>query len=1016
MEGTKKRFHWIIFSLLIALAFLLLLVFVGWYLFPTKNLDLVLLDKTVVGSGSNSQASSLEYRKHIGLFWMLSDQKYDNPLTGTAYDYTKDYYGTFLKSDGTSEMKDLQSLDRTPDVVYLSDTYGSDAQQKTDAAGLSYSEIAAAASAHANGATLIGESDLISSTSDSVQQEIHSLFGFTHTGWVGRYVADLQDVSDIPAWAVQLQEQQYGRMWDYKGEGLLLVSSEGEIIVLQQGTDFTQDPLTVQITPAFRSKFGSLKVDYYNWFELINSNYGTDVVAQYQFNLNDTGLSKFSKVSSSTVFPAVTCLNSSRAPAYYFAGDFNDCVGWNKYTNFLFSSTFFRIFSFDRKGDITHFYWDFYRPVMSVVLKDSYENKANVVQPQANDQATVKIQDNQFQVLKGSDWQTLNVKGFNINASLPGEQAGDATRDISVYSRFLSEIAGMGGNCIRAKDLLPPEFYRALYEYNNDNPDQPVYFLQSIEPPSGVSGNDYASQDVQTLLKQNAQTVVDAVHGNASVTKQGDQNAWAYINDVSPYLLGYIVDPGLSADTVQTLNQANPGYTYSGTYVSADGSCAESVEAMLCDAVYTYQQQQYGYLTPVGALGNAALLQGLPWSPQDQSARFDAGSLKASGQTDGTFFVSYALDPSASYFLNNTASFANYADEEGAFAFGGFVHAVKAADTAYPLLIDGVGLSTNVNAFEKETAVNGLSESDQGSGLVRMLKTAQNEGTLGALISDLNDQWSVSSQQTASYTIPQKDKPLWQDALDPLQNTGVIAVEPTPPDQEALGLKDSGLMQELQLSADEKYLYATIILNREIQYDTEQLIVGLDTYQRNNGEYLYDPSYFATSLSGMEYVVKFDSKSSAGLYAVPAYDRNKGVFSSAESYSGAYDYIATLKYGSFDSSDGELYQTGSTIHLRIPWGMINVTDPSQRIVLDDNRTPEEIAADPFGFKTVATDGILVSLLVADKTTKDTVYIFPQSKQATGYKLFTWDSWKSAEYRFREKGSYGILKDYFESQG
>lgn len=1016
MEKTKKHLPGLAVIVLACLAFLLLLIFVGWYIFPTKKLDVVLLDKTVTSSQSSNQNSTTsEYRKHIGLFWMLSDLRYRNSLTGKTYDYTKDYYGTLLKANGTTEQKDLQQLNRTPDLVYLSDTYGSDTQQNISA-GLSYSDIATAASAHVNGATLVGESDIVSSTTDSVQQEIHSLFGFVHTDWVGRYVANLQDITDIPAWAVKLQNDQYGHMWNYKGAGLLLVSRKGEIIVLQQGVDFTQDPLTVQIAPAFRSKFGNLNVNYYNWFEIINSNYGTDVVAQYQFHLNKTGLSKFSKISSSTVFPAITRLNSSNAPAYYFAGDFNDCVGWNKYTNFLFSSTFFRIFSFDRKGDISNFYWNFYRPVMGVILNDSYHNKENVVQPQTNKRATAQIQKNQFEVLKGNKWTSLSLKGFNINASMPGDQPGVYTRDVSVYNRFLTEIASMGGNCIRTKDLLPPEFYRTLYEYDHAHPDKPIYFLQSIDVPDSVQSKDYAGKDAQNLLKQNVKTVVDAVHGKATVTKSDEQSASVYTNDVSPYLLGYIVNPGLSAAAVQTLNQANPGYHYDGVYVSSNNSCAESVEAMLCDTVYTYQQQQYGYITPVGALGNAALLQGFPWTPQAQEARFDAGSLKASDKTKGSFFVSYDLDPSAAYFLNNTATFASYADEQGTFAFGGFVHAVKATEAAYPLLINGMSLSTNVNAFEQETTVNGLSESDQGNGLVRMLKTAKKEGYIGALISDLDDQWSVASQQTVPYTIPQKDKPLWQDALDPLQNTGVIAVEPTSPSQVNLSLKDNGLMQELQLSADAKYLYATVVLNREIQYDTEQLFIGLDTYQRNNGEYRYDPSYFATSLSGMEYIVKFDSKSSAGLYVTPSYNRSKGTFASAESYTGAFNYIASLKYGSFDSSDGELYQTGSTIHVRIPWGLLNFTDPSQKIVLDDNRTPAQIVADPFGLKTVASDGMLVSLLVANKNSKDTEYIFPQNKQSDGYKLFNWSTWKTPTYQFREKDSCGILKDYFTSRG
>lgn len=59
-----------------------------------------------------------------------------------------------------------------------------------------------------------------------------------------------------------------------------------------------------------------------------------------------------------------------------------------------------------------------------------------------------------------------------------------------------------------------------------------------------------------------------------------------------------------------------------------------------------------------------------------------------------------------------------------------------------------------------------------------MLKAIQAEDVLGGLISDYDDNWSACSEELELYTLPYKDNPLWQNALDAAQNTGVLAVEP----------------------------------------------------------------------------------------------------------------------------------------------------------------------------------------------------------------------------------------------
>lgn len=1006
MNGLKGLLRW---RFLIPLFFILcfFVIFAGWYLVPTRSLDVAVLNKTV-SAPQNGESSILPYRKHYGLFWMLNQRRYRNPETGKAYDYRTDYFGLVPEGDEFRE-NSITRLERTPDLVYLSDLYGIDAEE----GGLSLEDMASASIARTNGATLIAEADVFTSaTSASVRQEAEEEFGLTYTGWTGRYITDMADLTDVPEWAQSLHQTQYGRPWDYDGAGILLASDAGELVVLES-SDFKNSMMQIAVTEDYQQEFGRLSLNYYNWFIITTPAFQAETVAEFQLNLSQSGREKFDRISENASFPAVLRMKDSAAPAYFFAGDFNDYVAQNRFYRFLGSGLFYRLVSYDRPGDITNFYWNFYYPLMKVVLNQAEQNRDSVLQPSHNTQPVFRIREGQFEVQQGEDWAPFAIKGFNINAVMPGAQPYQYTRDISVYRQFLSEIAALGGNCVRVYDLLPPEFYRALYQHNRQSPETPLYFMQTVRTPSHIAATDALAALPQEELRENIAYVVDAVHGNASVPDVGLRTGKAYIQDVSAWLMGYLVQTDTDPQTIAALNAAHTGYRHSGEYVSSSQGAAEGLAAMLCDHLYSYHQQTYGYAKPVGTSGNAALLPGVSWAVPGGTV-FDPGRLTLSEQIEHLFFVSFSVQPEDEALLGNPSAFAGYTDEDGSFPYGGYLHALIAAQPSHPVLVDAFGLSTNVNAFEKETDIHGLSESEQGEGIVRMLKAIANENCLGGFISDYYDDWSAYGEDAAPYIIPLQDNPLWHNPLDPAQNKGIAALQPSAASRTIMSVKDNDRMREMQISADAAHLYISVMMDGEIDYDTEQLMLGLDTYQRNNGEYLYHPDYFATSLSGMEFVIRFESRNTAALYVIPSYNREKNGYASRERYEGEFDYICQLTYGSFAQSGNNFYQSGTAIHIRLPWSLLNITNPSKMLVINDTRSASVIANDPLGIQTTATDGILVSLLLADKETKDSLYIFPLDKQASGYKRFAWESWTDIAYVFRQKESARILSRFFHS--
>lgn len=92
-----------------------------------------------------------------------------------------------------------------------------------------------------------------------------------------------------------------------------------------------------------------------------------------------------------------------------------------------------------------------------------------------------------------------------------------------------------------------------------------------------------------------------------------------------------------------------------------------------------------------------------------------------------------------------------------------------------------------------------------------------------------------------------------------------------------------------------------------------------------------------------------------------------------------------------------------------PKTLLNVTDPSQRIVINNEGALSGQA------KTVSTNGAIVSVLIADKQTGDQLYLFPEKKEDPSYKIFKWATWEKVGYAMREKNSFTQVKNYFSSK-
>jgi len=292
--------------------------------------------------------------------------------------------------------------------------------------------------------------------------------------------------------------------------------------------------------------------------------------------------------------------------------------------------------------------------------------------------------------------------------------------------------------------------------------------------------------------------------------------------------------------------------------------------------------------------------------------------------------------------------------------------------------------------------------------------------------------------------IPYEHHVYWHNAICPEQNYGILANETFKPDQPNLVLEDDfGVIQRMDISNDATFLYLDVYFKEPVNLNQSDIKIGIDTYDRIAGSYRYSPSLLFNAPTGMEFLLHF-SKDIREIQVNPGYNIGRLQFSSQVDYSGHFERIdpiinkerttkngrhipeirdngSSLSYGEFGGNTHHYYIENETIlHIRIPWGRLNVTDPTSRTVLDDTKKynyypPRDT------FTTKVTTGFLLTAVVQDSQGR-LLDIFPGTITSSSEQVvqwgtlvsYVWDTWTwgTPPYNQRLKESYWILQEYF----
>lgn len=368
-------------------------------------------------------------------------------------------------------------------------------------------------------------------------------------------------------------------------------------------------------------------------------------------------------------------------------------------------------------------------------------------------------------------------------------------------------------------------------------------------------------------------------------------------------------------------------------------------------------------------------------------------------------------------------------------------------------------------------------------------------GGAGAILFAWIDEWFKRNWLVTEFELPYERNRFWNNRLDAEQQYGMVAVETEPPLagvtlDERIGewraipaLSESGDLT-VRAAADAAYLW--LLVETPGRAVGDQVFVGLDTVEPELGEFRWPGGVGSPLPVGVEFSV-VDDGTEARVLAHPPQNpfrlvpvgregtgpeaedvpvenpppnlfrgrleqRMNVPFVSLESSDGVYDTLRVIpnrrrigrdgrEYAAIgyergllregEPPDGLVSRAPGLLELRIPWLLVNVTDPSSRSVLwtpggqpeGFERTPEGRVPDPvggpvpsdtlsnaFGSRTIQDIGVLASLARSNGSWTDAW----EGRTSEAVSRFGWSTWETPEWVVRERPTFSVMAETFGS--
>jgi hypothetical protein len=637
------------------------------------------------------------------------------------------------------------------------------------------------------------------------------------------------------------------------------------------------------------------------------------------------------------------------------------------------------------------------------------------------------------------------VHAVNLGVAVPGTRPGELAATREQYDRWFARMRAMGFTAVRIYTLHYPRFYEALRDYNLLHPDAPLYLLHGVwldeENPSG----SLDLHGLTPIFREGITQAVAAVHGSITIPERFGRAYGTYAADVSPWVMGWIMGREIYQDEVRVTNEAHPGdLSFDGQLLDLpQGSPTEVWLATQLDFLAVYERDSFGAARPLSVSSWPTLdpLYHLteyhdPLYPSgEDDQQFDLANLDTKDFPPG-YFASFHAYPYYPDFMSEEPDYTSVRDLEGPNSYLGYLRALHDHYYPKPLFIAEFGVPSSwgdAHVAQSGMDHGGHDEVAQGRYGARLFHNQAEAGCAGGALFAWIDEWWKNTWITQYLDFPIDRRPLWLNVTAPEQNFGLIAFDDPPPSMAPAPLTGAtGPVSNFVWGVSGRFFH--------LEFDTDTaarpLVIGFDTYADDRGETIL-PGGVATAVRS-EFALVLDTNNEAQLYVTHAYDlfglwheawnyvkdTNQLYHSTATdgaewkrvrwlsnrphgSNDGKYNFPETVSevgrlgvstHGDFVSSRDALALANGHVRLRLPWTLLQFTDPSQRMVTDDDRTTpvrEKV-------ETTQSEGIRVVIVHG-------------GGQAVSERL-RWAGWEmevalAAQKNEREKASLPIIERY-----
>ena len=562
-------------------------------------------------------------------------------------------------------------------------------------------------------------------------------------------------------------------------------------------------------------------------------------------------------------------------------------------------------------------------------------------------------------------------------------------------------------------------------------------------------------------LIEKTKTVIDAVHGkNVSIEATKDK-ADLYFYDVSDYVLGYILGIEWDDTYVEYISNINSGIDYKGKYFSGaeNASPFEMFLAWWGDKTFSYELEKY-HEQHLISYANWADTDPFENDIQiddrkEIDAVLDIDNINHNKDVKTGIFVSYNIYPYYPLFLQY-GPYTKYTDENGQNNPYRKYLMELVRHHKYPVVVSEYGIPSSRSVAHSEIwrgySHGGLNEKEQAKAIVSLHKDIKEAGCAGGMVFSWQDEWYKRAWNEMALSDPD-GRAFWSNVQCAEQFFGIISFEPGKendnnyPDgsiEEWKHVKPVYDDQNIKVSmkSDEKYLHI-LVDGLDMRPDKNYINIALDVSPKLGDENISDKQLEYPS----EFIIQISKDKNSGLYVEDEYDvlvnsvlelyydNTKGGIETLEKtyrnvaskLNGNINFsivarpdnenferkntevntqvseVGILKKGNCNpdsdeyDSNADYYIKGNVAEIRIPWQLLNFTDPSKCEIIDNLKDTE-----------YAVEGIKIKEIHVSPYYDDS-----KGKIKSGsYKLKCWDK---PRWHERKKAVYYMLKEEFKEE-